>query len=50
MCVPYVNFWSNVRARTFGCVSMGSAVLFVYFVVQIALIFRRVWSKQSASC
>ena len=29
MCVLYVRFWSNVRPRTFGCVVMGSAVLFI---------------------
>ena len=28
MCVLYVNFGSKVRPRTFGCVTMGSAVLF----------------------
>ena len=29
MCVLYVSFRSKVRPRTFGCVSMGSAVLFI---------------------
>ena len=29
MCVRYVSFWSKVRPRTFGCVAMGSAVLFI---------------------
>ena len=29
MCVLYVSFWSKVRPRTFGCVAMGSAVLFI---------------------
>ena len=29
MCVPYVSFGSKVRPRTFGCVVMGSAVLFI---------------------
>ena len=28
MCVLYVSFGSKVRARTFGCVAMGSALLF----------------------
>ena len=28
MCVLYVSFASKVRPRTFGCVTMGSAVLF----------------------
>ena len=25
----YVSFWSKVVPRTFGCVAMGSAVLFI---------------------
>ena len=29
MCVLYVSFGSKVRPRTFGCVSMGSALLFI---------------------
>ena len=29
MCVLYVNFGSKVRSRTFGCVAMGSALLFI---------------------
>ena len=29
MCVLYMSFGSKVRARTFGCVPMGSAVLFI---------------------
>ena len=29
MCVLYVSFWSKVRARTIGCIAMGSAVLFI---------------------
>ena len=36
MCVLYVCFGSTVIPRTFGCVAM-------------CIIFRRVWSKQSAS-
>ena len=28
-CVPYVSFGSKVRPRTFGCVAMGSALLFI---------------------
>ena len=27
MCVLYVSFWSKVRPITFGCVTMGSALL-----------------------
>ena len=29
MCVFYVSFGSKVRPRTFGCVAMCSAVLFI---------------------
>ena len=29
MCVLYVNVWSKGRPRTYGCVAMGSAVLFI---------------------
>ena len=29
MCVLYGNFESNVRSRTFGCVALGSAMLFI---------------------
>ena len=48
MCVLYVSFGSKVRPRTFGCVAMGSALLFI--VRYIARIFCRVWCEQSASC
>ena len=44
MCVLYVRCGYKVRPRTFGCVAMGSALLF------IARIFCRVWCEQSASC
>ena len=30
MCVRYVSLGSKVRPRTFGCVAMGSAVLFIF--------------------
>ena len=30
MCVLYVSFESKVRPRTFGCVAMRSAVLFMF--------------------
>ena len=30
MCVLYVSFGSKVRPRTFGCVVMRSAVLFMF--------------------
>ena len=29
MCVLYVSLGSKVKPRTFGCVAMGSAVLFI---------------------
>ena len=29
MCVLYVSFGSKERSRTFGCVAMGSSVLFI---------------------
>ena len=29
MCVLYVSYGSKVRPRTFGCVAMGSALLFI---------------------
>ena len=29
MSVQYVSFGSKVRSRTFGCVAMGSALLFI---------------------
>ena len=30
MCMLYVSFGSKVRSRTFGCVTMRSAVLFIF--------------------
>ena len=30
MCVLFVSFGSKVRPRTFGCVAMHSAVLFIF--------------------
>ena len=44
MCVLYVSFGSKVRPRTFGCIAMCSAVLFI--LIQIALIYCRVWSER----
>ena len=29
ICVLYVSFGSKLRPRTFGCVAMGSALLFI---------------------
>ena len=38
MCVLYVSFGSKVMPRTFGCVAMCSAVLFIlrsrYYILQ----------------
>ena len=31
MCVMYASFGSKVSPRTFGCVAMGSALLFILF-------------------
>ena len=50
MCVLYVSFGSKVRPRTFGCVAMGSALLFIVRSCIVARIFCRVWCEQSASC
>ena len=45
MCVLYVSFGSKVRPRTFGCVDMGSALLFIpSFDVCIC------WLNLAASC
>ena len=30
MCVLYVSFGSKIRPRTFGCVDMGSALLYIF--------------------
>ena len=30
MCVLYVGFGSKVRPITFGCIAMGSALLFIF--------------------
>ena len=29
MCVLYVSFGSKVTPKTFGCITMGSALLFI---------------------
>ena len=29
MCVLYVSFGSKIKRRTFGCIAMSSAVLFI---------------------
>ena len=44
MCVLYVSYGSKVRRITFG------QCIVVYFEVQIARIFCRVWREHSASC
>ena len=49
ICVMYVSFGSKVRPRTFGCVAMGSALL---FIVRSRLLVYSAGSgcEQSASC
>ena len=37
----YAIFWSKVRPRTFGCVAMGSAVL---FILRSRLLVYSAWS------
>ena len=49
MGVLYVNFGSNVRPRTFGCIVMGSAVLFI-LRSRLLLYSAGSGSEQSASC
>ena len=41
MCVLYVSFGSKVRPRTFGCVAMRSAVLFIF---RARLLLYSTWS------
>ena len=41
MCVLYVSFVSKVRPRTFECVAMGSALL---FIVRSRLLVYSTWS------
>ena len=49
LCVLYVSFGSKVRPRTFGCVAMGSALLFI--VRSRLLVYSAgVRCEQSASC
>ena len=48
MCVLYVSFGSKVKPINFGCIAMGSPLL--YFEVQITRIYSRVRREQSASC
>ena len=47
VCVLYVSFGSTVRPRTFGCVAMGSALL---FIVRSRLLVYSAGCEQSASC
>ena len=35
ICVLYVSFGSKVRPRTFGCVAMGSALLFIVRSIEL---------------
>ena len=41
MCVLYVSFGSKVRHRTFGCVAMGSALLFIVRFIVRFIVARR---------
>ena len=41
MCVLYVSFGSKVRPITFGCLAMGSALL---FIVRPRLLVYSAWS------
>ena len=41
MCVLYVRVGSKVRPRTFGCITMGSAVL---FILRSRLLLYSAWS------
>ena len=41
MCVLYVSFVSKERPKTFGCVAMDSAVL---FILRSRLLLYSVWS------
>ena len=41
MCVLYVSFGSKVRPRTFGCVAMGSALLFCLDLVRGCFVLSR---------
>ena len=41
MCVLYVRFGSKVRTKTVGCVSMGSALL---FILRYRLLVYSAWS------
>ena len=49
MCVLYVSFDSKVRPRTFGCVAMRSAVLFI-FRSRLLLYSSGLGVNRSASC
>ena len=51
MCVLYVSFGSKVRPRTFGCVAMGCAFLFivrsrVHYSFSLNAFFLSVFSKR----
>ena len=46
MCVLYVCFGSKVRPRTFGCVAMDSAVLFI--LRSSLLLYSAVFEKHRA--
>ena len=48
MCVLYVSLGSKVRPKTFGCVAMGSAVLFI--LRSKLLVYSAGSGVKSASC
>ena len=48
MCVHYVSFRSKVKLRTFGCVAISSAVLFI-LRSRLLLYSAGFWSEHSAS-
>ena len=42
MCVLYVSFGSEVRTKTFGCVAIGSALLFIVCASEVHPVFNHV--------
>ena len=49
MCALYVTFGSKVRSRIFGCVAMGSAVLFIW-LNPFAMVLFSVCSVVTVEC
>ena len=44
MCVLYVSFGCKVTPRTFGCIAMGSAVL---FILRSRLLLYSAWTGEN---